>query len=112
MARTELTATQITLAGVTLGAGTAGDVANGNVVDNDGARVVVRVTNTSVDTAYDVTFVTPGTVGAGAYAIADKVEEIAFGASEWFGPFPLDVFTNQLQLNVENAALTLLAVKV
>lgn len=112
MARTELTAYPVTLAGGAPSAGAAGNAVDGNVVDNDGARVFVIVANTSEDTPYEVTFVTPGTVGSGAYAIDDKVEEITAETEEWFGPFPLDVFTNQLQIDVENVALTLRAIKV
>lgn len=112
MARTAIAIVPITLVGTgTLmhaTDGTVGDTSNGNVVNgNDGSRVFVKVSNTSVDTAYNVTFVTPGTVGADALAITDKVVSIAFGAKRLFGPFPLADFTKNLQIDVQNAALKL-----
>ncbi len=112
MARTAITVTPITLAGsgtlMSASDGTAGDVSNGNVVNgNNGTSVFVKVSNTSVDTAYNVTFVTPGTVGADALAVADKVVSMAFGAKRLFGPFPLAEYTKSIQINVENAALKL-----
>lgn len=110
MPRTAITATRINLDGVTIDPanGTAGDVANGNsVAGNNGLTLFVAAANTSADTAYDVTFVTPGTVGSDALAIADKVEELAFGTKKAFGPFPLDVYGTTLQIDVEHAAIKL-----
>lgn len=116
MARTALTVSKVSLAGLDVDVaanGTAGDVANGNVVEgNDGERVFVIVANTSADTAYDVTFVTPGTVGAQAHTIEDEVIEVAFGDVNAYGPFPLSEYTKDLQINVENAALKLKAIKI
>ena len=116
MARTALTVAGVSLAGLDVKVasnGTAGDVANGNVVaGNDGSRLFVIVANTSVDTAYDVTFVTPGTVGAQAHTIEDEVIEVAFGDVKAYGPFPLAEYTSELQIDVENAALKLKAVRI
>lgn len=112
MARAVLTPAQITLSGtgtlMSASDGTAGDTVNGHVINNnDGSRVFVKVANTSVDTAYTVTFVTPGTVGADALAVADKVVSVAFGAKRLFGPFPLAEYTKSVQIDVQNAALKL-----
>lgn len=112
MARTAISVTNITLAGVNPPAsdGAAGDVANGNVVEyNNGKTTFVVVTNTSLDTEYDVTFVTPGTVGQEQHAIADKVEALAAQAQTFFGPFPQSVYGDSIQIDVENAALKLMA---
>lgn len=114
MPRTSVPVVQITLAGITPSAtdGAAGDVANGNVVlGNDGESLFIAVANSGA-AAYEVTFSTPGTVGAEAYAVGDKVESLAAGAKEWFGPFPLAEFTRELQVNVANAALKLQAFRI
>lgn len=112
MARAALTANRIVLSGsgllMSASDGTTGDATNGHVIaNNDGKTVFVKVANTSVDTAYNVTFVTPGTVGADALAVADKVVSVAFGAKRLFGPFPLDQYTKNIQIDVQNAALKL-----
>jgi hypothetical protein len=110
MARTALTPTKITLTGISPSGsdGVAADVSNGNYADgNNGSTLFVVAKNTSVDTEYDLTFVTPGTHGQGAYAVADEVKTIAFGVTKWYGPFPLSDFTTQLQIDAENAAIKL-----
>jgi hypothetical protein len=112
MPRTAITLTAITLDGISPSAtdGAAGDVVNGNVVvNNNGRNIFVAVANTSADTEYDVTFVTPGTVGSDALPIGDKIETIAFGVKKWFGPFPVSIFGNSIQIDVEHAALKLQA---
>lgn len=108
MARTAIVPVRITLDGAAPAEPVDGDAVNGHVVlGNDGERVFVLVENTSGEDDHEVTFVTPGTVGAEQYEIADKVEEIPAEASRWFGPFPLAVFTSSLQIDVANAALKL-----
>lgn len=110
MARTALTPVKITLAGISPSGsdGVAGDAANGNYCDgNNGSTMFVAAKNTSVDTAYTLTFVTPGTAGQGGYAIIDEIKTIAFGVTKWYGPFPLSDFTSQLQMDVQNAAIKL-----
>lgn len=114
MARTSVPTVQITLGGITPSAtdGTAGDVANGNVVTgNDGERLFVAVANTGA-APYTCTFATPGTVGQGAYAIADEVKTLAAGEKKWYGPFPLAEFSNQLQIDVQNVAVKLQPFKI
>lgn len=111
MPRTAIAPVKITLAGITpsVSDGAAGDVANGNSVDgNNGATLFVAVANTGAS-PYTCTFQTPGTVGAGAYAIADEVKTLAAAEKKWYGPFPLSEFSKQLQINVENAAVKLQA---
>lgn len=109
MARTLTPAVRITLAGITPSGtdGTAGDVANGNYVDgNNGQTLFVAVANTGA-ASYTCTFVTPGTVGQGAYVVQDEVKTLAAGEKKWYGPFPLAEFTNQLQIDVQNVAVKL-----
>lgn len=112
MALTVINKTLINIDGISPSAsdGVAGDVANGNVVNgNNGRTVFVVVANTSEDTAYDVTFVTPGTVGSEGFPIGDKIEEIAFGAKKWFGPFPVELYGDAIHITVEDAELKLQA---
>lgn len=116
MARTALTLGRVSISGLDVDVatnGTAGDVANGNVVNNnDGARVFVIVANTSADTEYDVTFVTTATLGQQAYAVEDEVIAVPFGECNAYGPFPQAEFGTSLQIDVENAALKLKAVRI
>lgn len=116
MARAALTAAQVSITGLdvkTASNGSAGDVANGHVVaGNDGANVIVIAANTSADTAYDLTFVTTATLGNRSYAVADEVIELAFGTVKAFGPFPIAEFGTSIQVDVENTAIKLQAVRV
>lgn len=112
MARASLGVTNITLDGATPPAtnGTTGDPIEGHVVNrNNGVTTFVVVTNTSASVEYDVTFLTPGTIGQERHAIADKVEPMALSTQKWFGPFPVAVYGESLQIDVENAALKLMA---
>lgn len=112
MARTAVVAQKIVLAGITPSAtdGVAADVANGNYVDvdNNGTTLFVAAKNTG-GSPYTVTFVTPGTSGAGGYAITDEVKTLAAGDTKWYGPFPQSDFSKQLQIDVQNAAVKLQA---
>lgn len=112
MARTAIAATQITLAGIVPSPtdGTAADAVNGNYIstDNNGSTMFVAVKNSGAST-YTVTFVTPGTYGAGGYAITDEIKTLLAGDVKWYGPFPLSDFTKQLQIDSQNAAIKLQA---
>jgi hypothetical protein len=112
MARTAIAATQITLGGITPSAtdGVAADVANGNYIstDNNGTTLWVAAKNTG-GSPYTVTFVTPGTSGAGGYAVSDEVKTLAAAEVKWYGPFPQSDFSKQLQIDVQNAAVKLQA---
>jgi len=111
MARTAITATKITLTGIVPSPtdGVAGDATNGNyVADNNGTTLFIAAKN-SGGSPYTLTFVTPGTSGQGAYAVADEVKTLAAGDVKWYGPFPQSDFTNQLQMDVQNVAIKLQA---
>jgi hypothetical protein len=112
MARTAIAATQITLAGIVLNVagGTAADAVNGNYIstDNNGSTLFILANNTG-GSPYTVTFVTPGTHGAGGYAITDEIKTLAAGDIKLFGPFPLSDFSKQLQIDTQNAAVKLSA---
>lgn len=116
MARAALTAAQVAITGLdvkTASNGTTGDTVNGHVVaTNDGANVIVIAANTSADTNYNLTFVTTATLGNRSYAVADEVISLAFGAVKAFGPFPIAEFGTSLQIDVQNAAIKLQAVRV
>jgi hypothetical protein len=90
---------------------TAGDATNGNKVVIPGSRVLVLAHNSSGDTAYDLE-VTSSNDKQGR--TADILQELAFG--DWH----MRIFTpngweqtlggKDLQIDVENAAITLLAI--
>lgn len=113
MARTELTAVAApggyADAGVVV-TGVAGDVANGNYVDHTG-KVAIIAHNTDGATPYDITL----TSAEDQYGrTEDLVEEIAAGASHFFGPFPLAGWVQtgkEFYIDVENAAITVAVVK-
>lgn len=114
MARTAIPITSITLAGITPSAtdGAPGDVANGNVITgNNGRTMFIAVANTGA-VPYTCNFVTPGTVGAAAHAIADKLETLAAGAKFWYGPFPTEVYGNDIWIDVNNVAVKLQAFQI
>lgn len=97
-------------AGLAPAARVAGDVANGNVITGYGDTMMLRVVNTSATVAYNVAIVTPFTVRG--RAIADDSTSIAISTEKWFGPFNRGLYGNDLQVNVDNAALTVSAFQV
>lgn len=85
-------------------AAVAGDVANGNLVPNNG-RTVLKVKNTNgTSTAHTVTFNLPDFRG---HDVTPDTESIAAGATKWYGPFPLDTYTASLLVNVDHAELVI-----
>ncbi|MCR8576476.1 hypothetical protein [Streptomyces sp. Isolate_219] len=108
MARTVLTATQFTRDGATLPAGVAGDAVNGNSLTNEGATGII-VENTGATTR-NVTFHVFTTVDG--LAVTPRTESIPAGAVQGFGPFPVSTYSASLLIDVDNAELTLSAVRV
>lgn len=108
MARTVLTVTDFSRAGTTLPAGVAGDVTNGNSVANDGS-VGLIVANTGAVTR-NITFNVFRTVDG--LAVTPRTEAIPAGVTQGFGPFPVADYSASLAINVDNAELTLSAVRV
>lgn len=102
MARTALTYGTISRAGLTPVTPVAGDVANGNSLANDG-RTFFLLANTGSTVSRTLTIGLVG--GADGQTIVPKTETLAFGTSQWFGPYPPEAYGGTLKLNVDNAEL-------
>jgi hypothetical protein len=108
MARTNVTLTEVTRAGVTMPVGSAGDVANGNVVNNDG-RVMIWAKNTNgASTSRTVTF--HQVRGVDAQAAGTRVATIAAGVTQLFGPFSTSDYGEDFGIDVSNAEVLLAAI--
>lgn len=107
MPRTNIPVTNITKVGVAWPAtdGATGDNINGNVVQN-GPNLCLLVRNPT-GAPIMLTFVTPNT--AGGYGIDDDVKTIAASAQQAFGPFPVDLFGDLLQIGVSATGLKIIA---
>ena len=109
MARTALAVAQITRTGVAL-TGTAGDVANGNVVSNDGGVALVLKNTNASSTARTLTIKIVETVDG--QTVPARTVSVAAGAQIAVGPFDPSVYGGRMQINVDNAELTILPVHV
>ena len=110
MPRTNIAATQATRSGAVLPAATAGDAVNGNSTANDG-RVVLIVRNTNgASTARTITFQT--NVSVDGLTAPVRSETIPAGETQVFGPFSPNDYGNVLAYNVDNAELTVQALRV
>lgn len=103
MARVALTVTKSSKTGKVLPAFAAGNTGDGNTVPNSG-KTLVFVTNSSVDTPYDVTIHVRRNVEG--QNVAEIVKEIPFGQTWVFGPYDRVNYGDDLWINSENAALT------
>jgi hypothetical protein len=86
-----------------------GDVVNGHTLPNDG-RVGLIVRNTSLDTAYNLTINLTRTVDG--QPVTPRVVPVPANTSKAFGPFNPGDYGSAVALDVDNASLTLLAVRV
>lgn len=109
MARTAIAVTQSVRAGATLPAAAAGDTVNGNTVPNNG-RVILLVENTGATTAHDITFAIAEKVDG--LVAGPRVESVAIGETQAFGPFPPADYGSSLLVDVANAELTIQAIGV
>lgn len=109
MARTAIAVTQSVRAGATLPAATVGDPVNNHSVPNNG-KVVLLVENTGATTARSVTFAFSEKVDG--QPVTPRVESVAVGETQVFGPFPPTEYGSTLLVDVDNAELTLLAIGV
>lgn len=109
MARTVMSITQAKRSGTALVAAVAGDVTNGHVVTNDG-RTGILVKNSGTTVARVVTFRFFKTVDG--QSVTSRAESLAVGATELFGPFPIEDYGNNLEIDADNAELQLQAVRV
>lgn len=108
MPRTSIATTQASRSGTVLPAATAGDVVNGNSVANDG-RTVLIVNNTGA-TSRTITFQT--TVSVDGLTAPVRSETIPAGETQVFGPFSPNDYGNPLGFNVDNAEVTVQAIRV
>ncbi|MFJ7176420.1 hypothetical protein ACIQXA_08430 [Streptomyces massasporeus] len=108
MPRTNIAATQASRSGTVLPAPTAGDVTNGNSTANDG-RVVLIVENTGASSR-TITF--PTTVSVDGLTAPVRSESVPAGETQVFGPFPPNDYGTTLAYNVDNAELTVQALRV
>lgn len=109
MARTAIAVTQSTRAGTTLPAATAGDATNGHSVPNNG-RVVLIIENTGTTSPHDVTFALAEKVDG--LTVGPRVESVANGETQVFGPFPPGEYGDSLLVDVDNAELAIQAIGV
>jgi len=109
MARGAIPITVSTTKGTVLATPVAGDPVNFHYLQNDGTvRVHVKNTN-SGSTARTVTIKIAQTVDQ--QAVTDFTEAIAAGVTQVYGPFPVAIYGTQVNINVDNAELTLVAVQ-
>ncbi|WP_338683921.1 hypothetical protein QD712_25775 [Streptomyces acidiscabies] len=110
MPRTAITATQATRAGTVLPAATAGDVVNGNQIANDGRIALIAKNTNGASTARTITFAFTKTVDG--QTVTARAETIPAGETQVFGPFPPTDYGVTLAFNVDNAEITLQAVRI
>ncbi|MFE3409461.1 hypothetical protein ACFXMT_14325 [Streptomyces mirabilis] len=109
MARVDIPVVAFTRGGTVMADPITGDVANGHALANDG-RVGLIVKNTSSTTQYNVTLRLSRTVDG--QSVSPRVEPVPFGKSKAFGPFAPGDYGTSLLVDVDNVALTLIAVRV
>lgn len=108
MPRAQVPVTASVVRGVVLAAEQDGDTVNNHQLANSGKeKIHVRNAN-GASTARTVTIKFNRTVQGSA--IASIVQAIPAGATWVFGPFPVDDFGSQVQIDVDNAELKLRAV--
>lgn len=106
MARTPVAVTSLNrTAGVAPAAFAASDVANGNVVPNDG-HTWIEVSNT--DAASQTVTVTPARTVDGI-AVVGVAHPVAAGAQLRLGPYPTSDYSGQLEVNCSNTNLKIAA---
>ena len=111
MPRTSITAAQASRAGTVLPAATAGDAVNGNAIANDGRTVLIVKNTNGAATARTITFQTAKPV-VDDLTKPTRSETIPAGETQVFGPFPPTDYGTPLNFNVDNAELTVQAVRV
>lgn len=107
MARTVINPAQFARTGTAL-TPVAGDVANGNAIPNDGATGLV-VKNTGASSRVLTVTITEKVDGQ---TVPPKTVTIAAGATVGVGPFPQETYGARVLVNVDNAELTILPVRV
>lgn len=108
MPRVNVPVTQATRAGTTLPAAVTGDATNNHSVINDG-KVAIIAKNTGA-TSRTVTFALTKQVDG--LAVTARVETLAAGAEELFGPFSATDYGTTLNVDVAHAEVTLRAIRI
>ncbi len=108
MPRVQIPVVTASRAGVALTA-TAGDPVNNHYVANDG-QVGIIVKNTGSTVARTVTFHVARKVDG--FSVDPRTETLAAGEEQLFGPFDVHEYGSYLLIDVDNAELTIKAVKV
>ncbi|MFF9043331.1 hypothetical protein [Streptomyces parvulus] len=106
MPRTAVPVTTITRAGVAPPTETNGDATNQHVISNNG-KVVLLARNAGSTVARTVTLRVRSTVDG--QPVTPRTVSVPQSASRWIGPFPIDQYGTQLQVDVDNAELKLTA---
>jgi len=100
MARTPVAYTDPAKTGTALPVPSAVDVANGNVITNDG-RVLVIAKNSNVSTPRNVTVTPTGTVDG--LAASARTTPLPASTSLLMGPWEVANYSSQLQISGDNA---------
>ena len=88
-------------AGSVLGPGVAADVTNGNNFSNDGNTYLMCVGGAAAKT---ITFVTSATVDG--LAVSDLTATVGINEVKVFGPFPVGIYGETVQVTHEAASTT------
>ncbi|MEV0443997.1 hypothetical protein AB0I84_44410 [Streptomyces spectabilis] len=89
---------------------TTGDPVNNHYIDGNDGRLGVIVKNGGSTVARTVTFRLTRTVDG--FAVAPRTETLAAGEEQFFGPFGPAEYGGRLLVDVDNAELTLVPVRI
>lgn len=109
MARVSVPVTQFTRAGTLLPAATAGDATNGHSVANGGGDIGLIVKNIGASSR-NITFYAVRTIDG--LAAPTRIEAVAAGETQLFGPFNANDYGTTLTFDVAHADLTINAVRI
>jgi hypothetical protein len=109
VARVEIPTVAFTRGGTTMPTAIPGDVTNGHTLPNDG-RVGLIIDNTDAAVAHNVTINLARTVDG--QSVVPRTESVPANTSKAFGPFSAADYGSDLSVDVDNASLTLIAVRV
>lgn len=107
MPRVNVPVTTPTRSGVAL-VTTPGDATNNHVMANDGATAIL-IKNTGATVARTVTFRITKTVDG--QAVTSRTASLVAGETKIFGPFDPQDYSGRMQIDVDNAELTLTPIK-
>lgn len=109
MARGVLTVSQITRTGLTQPAETVGDATNGHQFANDGKYTFFEAHNTGASSRTVSIIPTASVDGLTA---TPRVVTVAAGVTKKIGPFPLEIYSSTVAVDVTHAELQLSVFKV